>query len=195
MEAVPGVYHESVDAARPLICMDEASRQILSDAVAPLPMKPATPGRPGTPERVDDKYERHGVRALLVFYNPVDGWTSASSVEPRRVGCRESRTRRDGADEVRRLADADYPAAETVTLVCDGSTELAEVNLNTHDEASLYHAFDAGTAGRLRRRLRLGHGPRRGRRRVGGRPQRPPPRHRLAVHDGGRPNQAQEPVS
>ena len=133
MEAVLDVYKEGYDAKHPLICMDEASRQILSDTNVPLPMKP------GTPKRVDDKYERHGVRALFMFYNPIDGW--------RRVGCRESRTRTDWAEEVQSLLDEDYPSAEMVTLVCD--------NLNTHDFASLYHAFDAETAGRLRRRLRL----------------------------------------
>lgn len=120
--------------------MDEASRQILSDLFEPLPMKA------GAPKRVDDKYERHGVRALFMFYNPIDGW--------RRVGCRESRTRQDWAEEIRRLLDEDDPEAETVTLVCD--------NLNTHDYASLYHAFDAVTAGRLRRRLRLVFTPKNG---------------------------------
>ncbi|MCA9027687.1 MAG: transposase, partial [Planctomycetaceae bacterium] len=89
--------------------MDESSRQIVADQIEPLPM------RPGRPKRQDDKYVRHGVRALLMFYNPIDGW--------RRVGCRESRTRTDWAEEVRRLLDEDYPDAECVTLVCD--------NLNT----------------------------------------------------------------
>lgn len=140
METVLDVYKESFDAAHPLICMDEASRQILSDTIDPLPMKP------GTLKRVDDKYERHGVRALLMFYNPIDGW--------RRVGCRERRTRLDWAEELKRLLDEDYPDAETVTLVCD--------NLNTHDVASLYHTFDAETAGRLRRRVRLVFTPRNG---------------------------------
>jgi len=140
MEAVLDVYKEDYDPRHPLICMDEASRQILSDKNTPLPMKP------GTPKRVDDKYERHGVRALLMFYNPIDGW--------RRVGCRESRTRTDWAEEIRRMLDEDYPSAETVTLVCD--------NLNTHDFASLYHTFDAETAGRLRRRLRLVFTPKNG---------------------------------
>jgi hypothetical protein len=140
MEEVLDVYQGAYDAKHPLIRMDEASRQILSDVVEPLPMEP------GAPKRVDDKYERHGVRSLLMFYNPLDGW--------RRVGCRESRTRRDWAEEVLRLLDVDYPEAETVTLVCD--------NLNTHDVASLYHAFDAETAGRLRRRLRLVHTPKSG---------------------------------
>jgi hypothetical protein len=140
LEEVLDVYQETYDEKHPLICMDEASRQLLSDKTPPLPMKP------GTPRRVDDKYERGGVRALLMFYNPIDGW--------RRVGCRESRTRCDWAEEVRRLLDEDYPQAEMVTLVCD--------NLNTHDVASLYHAFDAETAGRLRRRLRLVHTPKNG---------------------------------
>jgi hypothetical protein len=120
--------------------MDEASRQILSDRVEPLPMKP------GRPKRQDDKYVRHGVRALFMFYNPLEGW--------RRVGCRESRTRTDWASEVQRLLDEDYPHAEVVTLVCD--------NLNTHDIASLYHTFDAETAGCLRKRLRLYHTPKNG---------------------------------
>ena len=47
-----------------------------------------------------------------------------------------------------------WPVASRITLVCD--------NLNTHDLASLYHAFDAETAGRLRRRLRLVHTPKNG---------------------------------
>lgn len=140
METILDVYQESYDARHPLICMDEASRQILSDLTEPLPMKP------GSPKRIDDKYERHGVRALLLFYNPIDGW--------RRVGCRDSRTRLDWAEEVRQLLEVDYPDAELITLVCD--------NLNTHDYASLYHAFDADTAGRLRRRLRLVFTPKNG---------------------------------
>jgi DDE superfamily endonuclease len=133
MEAVLDVYEGEYDEMHPLICMDEASRQILSDVTAPLPMKP------GSPRRVDDKYERGGVRSLFMFYNPVAGW--------RRVGCRRSRTRTDWAEELRRLLEEDYPQAEVVTLVCD--------NLNTHDVASFYFTFDAVTAHRLARRLRI----------------------------------------
>jgi hypothetical protein len=140
MEEILDVYQGDYDQKHPLICMDEASRQILSDRVEPLAMKP------GRLKRQDDKYVRHGVRALLMFYNPLDGW--------RRVGCRASRTRTDWAEEVRRLLEEDYSEAEFVTMVCD--------NLNTHDIASLYHAFDAETAGRLRQRLRLCHTPKNG---------------------------------
>lgn len=140
MEEILDIYTKQYDRTHPLICMDEASRQLLSDLFEPLPMKP------GTPKRIDDKYQRHGVRSLLMFYNPIDGW--------RRVGCRESRTRLDWAEEVRQLLEEDYPDAAMVTLVCD--------NLNTHDVASLYHAFDAETAGRLRRRLKLVFTPKNG---------------------------------
>jgi hypothetical protein len=133
MEGVLDTYHASYDPKHPLICMDEAARPLLSDVFDPLPL------RPGRPRRVDDKYTREGTCARLLFYDPIGGW--------RRVGCRDSRTACDWAAEVRHLLDVDYPDAELVTLVCD--------NLNTHDVTSLYKAFDAETAGRLRRRLRL----------------------------------------
>jgi hypothetical protein len=140
MEEVLDVYQETYDEKRPLICMDEASRQVLEDVTPPLPVQP------GKPRRVDDKYDRGEVRSLLMFYDPIRGW--------RRVGCRASRTRLDWAHEVRRLLEEDYPQAELVTLVCD--------NLNTHDLASLYFAFDAETAHRLARRLRLVYTPKNG---------------------------------
>jgi hypothetical protein len=146
METVLDVYQQDYDARHVLICMDEASRQILSDVSDPLPPRPKRGDKPGTWKRVDDKYVRQGVRSLLLFYNPITGW--------RRIGCRDSRTRVDWAEEVRRLLEEDYPQAETVTLVCD--------NLNTHSLGSLYHTFDAETAGRLRRRLHLVFTPKNG---------------------------------
>jgi hypothetical protein len=139
METVLDVYQEDYGPRHVLICMDEASRQVLSDLAPALPAQPRRGDKPGAWKRVDDKYQREGVRSLLLFYNPIDGW--------RRIGCRDSRTRRDWAEEVRQLLEDDYPHAETVTLVCD--------NLNTHSLASLYYRFDAETAGRLRHRLRL----------------------------------------
>lgn len=133
MEGVLDTYQARYDAKHPLIAMDEAARQLLADVFDPLPLAP------GRPRRVDDKYDRHGTCSLFMFDNPLDGW--------RRVGCRDSRTACDWAEEVRHLLEVDYAEAEWVTLVCD--------NLNTHHIASLDKAFDAETAGRLRRRLRL----------------------------------------
>lgn len=120
--------------------MDEAAKQVVSD------VNPALPLSPGRPRREDHHYRREGVRALFLFFDPLRGW--------RRVSSRAGRMRVDWAEEVQRLLDVDYPQAERVTLVCD--------NLNIHDIGSLYAAFDAPTAHRLSRRLRLVHTPRNG---------------------------------
>lgn len=140
MEKPLDIYCESYDEEHPLICMDEAAKQIISD------IEPALPMTPGRPRREDHHYERQGVRAIFLFFDPLRGW--------RRVSSREGRTRWDWAEEVKHLLEEDYPHAKRVTLVCD--------NLNTHDIASLYTAFDAETAHRLCCRLRLEHTPRNG---------------------------------
>lgn len=140
MEKILDVYCETYDETHPLICMDEAAKQITSD------VEPALPLSPGRARREDHHYLRQEVRAVFMFFDPLRGW--------RRVTSREGRTRWDWAEEVRQLLDEDYPQAKQVTLVCD--------NLNTHDIASLYTAFDPATAHRLVQKLRLEHTPRNG---------------------------------
>jgi DDE superfamily endonuclease len=130
----------------PLICMDEAAKQLLRDEVEPLPMTPRRQTEPGQRAREDYHYERRGVAALFLFFDPLKGW--------RRVSCRDSRTRADWAEEVRRLLVEDYPQARKVKLVCD--------NLNTHSTAALYHAFPAEEAHALARRLEIHYTPRHG---------------------------------
>jgi hypothetical protein len=140
MEEVLDVYAAEPSEAEPLICMDEAAKQLTADVHGP------TAVAPGRAAREDYHYERRGVRSIFLFFDPVRGW--------RRVSCRGSRTRVDWAEEVRRLLDEDYPEARKVKLVCD--------NLNTHTIASLYQAFPAAEAHRLARRLEITHTPRNG---------------------------------
>jgi hypothetical protein len=140
MEDVLDVYAAAHTAEEPLICMDEAAKQLLRDMAAPVPVAP------GQPRREDYHYERRGVQALFLFFDPLRGW--------RRVRRRDSRTRTDWAEEVRQLLDDDYPHARKVKLVCD--------NLNTHGIASLYEAFPAAEAHRLARRLEIHYTPRNG---------------------------------
>ena len=64
------------------------------------------------------------------------------------------RTRIDWAHQVQRLLTIDYPSAERVVLVMD--------NLNTHDIASLYEAFDPEVAFALAQRLEIHHTPKHG---------------------------------
>jgi len=140
MEEVLDVYQASYDQKHPLICMDEAAKEIHADLTAALPMAP------GQARREDHHYGRRGVQAIFCFFDPIRGW--------RRVSSRDHRRRVDWAQEVRHLLEVDYPEAEVVTLVCD--------NLNTHTIASFYAAFDATTAHRLSRRVRIVHTPRNG---------------------------------
>jgi len=140
MEDVLDVYEATHSDDEPLICMDEAAKQLLRDDLPPLPLQP------GQPVREDYHYERRGVQAIFMFFDPIRGW--------RRATARDSRTRVDWAQQVRTLLDQDYPHARRVKLVCD--------NLNTHTIASLYQAFPAEEAHRLARRLEIHHTPRNG---------------------------------
>lgn len=140
MERVLDIYAEDHTAEEPLICMDEAAKQMT------VGLEPPIGPAPGRAAKEDYHYERRGVRALFLFFDPITG--------RRRVSGRDSRTRIDWAEEVRRLSDEDYPEARKVKLVCD--------NLNTHSIASLYEAFPAAEAHRLARRLEIIHTPRNG---------------------------------
>jgi hypothetical protein len=140
MEQVLDLYARPQSEAEPLVCMDEASKELHSQVSTPLPMSS------GRPLREDDKYERHGTRAIFMFFAPLLGWRRATS--------REHRTRVDWAHEIRRLLDEDFPKAKKVQLVCD--------NLNTHHIASLYEAFPPEEAHRLRSRLNITYTPRNG---------------------------------
>ena len=60
MEDVLEVYQRPFDCARPLVCLDEAAKQLLGEVRAPLPMKP------GEPARVDGEYTREGTAALFM---------------------------------------------------------------------------------------------------------------------------------
>jgi hypothetical protein len=140
MEDVLDLYHEPYEAALPVICMDEQPRQLTRELRRPVHPEP------GRPARYDYEYERAGTANLFLFCEPLAGW--------RRVEVSERRTRLDWAHQVRRLLDRDYPDAERVRLVLD--------NLNTHNAASLYEAFEPAEARRLARRLEFHHTPRHG---------------------------------
>ncbi len=137
---MPSVYHRPHDPARPVVCLDEASKQLIGEAREPRP--PA----PGRVERYDSAYVRNGVANLLLAFEPLAGW--------RHVGVTETRTRRDWAHFVRELVDGRYREAEVVVLVMD--------QLNTHSKAGLYEAFPPGEAARVASRLEVHHTPKHG---------------------------------
>lgn len=55
MEDVLEVYTRPYDPARPLVCLDETSKQLTKETRTPIPM------RPGQSVRSDYEYERNGV--------------------------------------------------------------------------------------------------------------------------------------
>jgi len=140
MEHVLDLYQQTPNSDEPLVCMDETTKQLTLDEIAPLPCKP------GQPSRYDTLYRRNGVAVVFMFFAPHLGW--------RRVEIREGKTRLDWAWAVRRLLEVDYPTARKVHLVLD--------NLNTHGGASLYEAFPAEQAHRLLDRLEFHYTPKHG---------------------------------
>lgn len=140
MEDVLEVYHRPYDAARPQVCLDEASKQLLAEVREPLPIKP------GEPERVDGEYTRHGTASLFMVCEPLAG--------KRHVFVRAQRKRVDFAAVVKTLCDELYPQAAKIVLVMD--------QLNTHGVASLYAAYPPAEARRLAERLEIHHSPKHG---------------------------------
>ena len=133
MEDVLEVYQRPYDPAHPVVCLDEKPKQLIQEVRAPLPVEP------GQPRRYDSHYRRQGVANLFIATEPLAG--------KRRLEVTDRRTRVDFARFVKRLVDEDYPHAQRITLVLD--------NLNTHEIASLYHAFEPAEARRIARKLEL----------------------------------------
>ena len=140
MEDVLEVYHRPFDPKRPVVCLDEASKQLVAETRSPIPAKP------GRPERVDHEYERHGTANLFMVTEPMIG--------QRWVTVTDRRTAVDFAWLVKHLVDVRYKGAEKVVLVLD--------NLNTHRPASLYEAFAPAEARRLAEKLEIHHTPKHG---------------------------------
>ena len=119
MEDVLDVYHRPYDETRPLVCPDESSKQLIGEAIQPIP------AAPGQPERFDQEYVRNGVMNLFMITMPLLGWRAVQGTD--------RRTMLDFAEVIRWLVEEVHEEAEKVVLVMD--------NRNTHTIASLYEAF------------------------------------------------------
>jgi DDE superfamily endonuclease len=140
MEDVLNVYTRPHDPARPLVCLDETSKQLIEETRTPQPMQP------GQPARHDYEYKRNGTRNIFMLFAPLEGWRHAEVTE--------RRTAIDHAKILRDLSDVHWPKAEKITLVQD--------NLNTHSPASLYEAFEPAEARRLVERFEWHYTPKHG---------------------------------
>lgn len=137
MEDVPGLYAEPHDPSRPVVCFDEAGKELHGHVADPVP---AAPGRPG---KEDYEYTRHGTANRFVVVEPLAG--------TRRVTGTERRTAADFAAQKTALCDDVYPDAAVIRVVLG--------NLNTHAYGSLFAAFPPDEAWRLRRKLEFHYTP------------------------------------
>src|SRR4051794_20611499 len=60
--------HAPSTPRRPLVCMDESSKQLLTETRTPLAPQP------GQLQRYDYEYSRNGVATLFVAFEPLAGW-------------------------------------------------------------------------------------------------------------------------
>ena len=140
MEDILALYTQPADPRRPLVCMDEVPKQLISEVRDPIPAQDEQP------LRVDYEYQRHGVANLFMFFEPFAG--------QRHVKVTSTRTRLDWAEAMRDLSDTIHPEAEKIVVVLD--------NLNTHTPAAFYLAFEPQEARRLVNRFEFHFTPKHG---------------------------------
>jgi len=124
---VLSIYHLPYNPKRPVVCMDECSKNLHSTPRGSLGIDT------GQPMRQDYEYERHGTCNVFLFLEPLAG--------VRRVRVSDRRAALDFAEQLRLMVDADYPNAEKIVLVTD--------NLSTHTPAALYESFTPDEAWRI----------------------------------------------
>lgn len=140
MEDVLDVYQRPYDPLRPVVCLDESSKELRSTPRGSILFES------DRCELEDYEYERHGTRNLFLWVEPLVG--------KRRVQTTARRTSIDFAEVLRQLVDEDYPQTERIVLVTD--------NLNTHTPAALYERFEPEEARRIANRIEWHYTPEHG---------------------------------
>ena len=140
MEDILEVYQRPYDRQRPLVCLDESSKQLIAETRVPIAAKPGQPGRH------DYEYRRNGTANLFMMFAPLEGW--------RHVKVTDRHTAVDYAQVLKELSDTHFPGSAKIVLVQD--------NLNTHKPASLYEAFPPAEARRLVERFEWHYTPKHG---------------------------------
>lgn len=131
MEDVLDVYARPYDPRFPVVCLDEASKELRGTP------REGQPTAPGHAAREDYEYTRNGTANIFLAVEPLAG--------KRSVRVTDRRANVDFAKELRRLVEVEYRHAEKVVLVTD--------NLSTHSVNALYEAFEPEVARRIARRV------------------------------------------
>lgn len=109
------VYERDYDPQKPVVCLDEKSKQLLRDT------RIAIGGQQGKPSRTDYEYKRNGTCNLFVAVEPKGG--------KRIIRVTRHRAKKDYASFIKHLVTHAYRKAKKIVLVED--------NLNTHHKETL----------------------------------------------------------
>jgi len=123
MEEVLDVYQRPYDPKRPVVCLDEARRQLISE------IRQGFTDQKGV-DHVDYEYKREGVAEVFMVAEPLGG--------RREVVVTDSHNSQEWAQVVGRIVEEWYAGVDRITLVQD--------NLSAHRKAALYEVFDAKRA-------------------------------------------------
>jgi transposase len=152
MEDILGIYKRPYNPQIPVICMDEKPIQLLDEirervCATPLSTDPETGiTKPGKIEKIDSEYIRCGTACIFMFTEPLAGWRHTVALK--------SRKKEDFALLMREISELYYPSVEKVILVAD--------NLNIHNKATFYEAFDPGYAYALAQKFDFRYTPKHG---------------------------------
>ena len=132
MEQVLDVYKRPYDPQRPVVCLDESTKQLLAEVCQPVITANGT-------TLYDYQYRRAGTCDLYMVCEPLAG--------RRFVTVRDHHTRLDWATVVADLVENIYPEADKLTLVQD--------NLSAHNPSALYELFEPERAKRILDKLEV----------------------------------------
>lgn len=137
MESLLALYARPYNPLAPVICLDEKSKQLLTQTRRPLPLQP------GVAAKEDYEYRRAGTRNIFVAVEPKGG--------RRRAEVTARRTKADFVRFVQALVGDVYRCAKKVHLVLD--------NLNTHFRGSFVEVLGEAGANRFLKRVEFHYTP------------------------------------
>jgi hypothetical protein len=137
MYNVLDLYEENYDPIRPIVCLDEKTKQLIEDKRKPIPMKL------GSPKKYDYEYIRNGTANIFMALEFKAG--------KRVTQVTERRTMTDFAQFMKVLVIDEYPETEVVRVVSD--------NLNIHKEKAFYEAFSEEEANRILKKIEFHYTP------------------------------------
>lgn len=136
MEDLLELYAEKYDPKKPVVCLDEKSKQLLGDS------RPSLPVRPGKTAVQDYEYVRNGTANIFVAVEPQGGKHITEVTDYRK--------KPDYARFLEQIV-AEYPHADCIRIVQD--------NLNTHFEKSLLETFGKRKTRQLMKRIEFHYTP------------------------------------